>query len=118
MLIPLYGFIDLNWKLERILRYYKALKVSKYKKNFVLNPKLLTKKKKIIEIDTINMFRIKKFLKERQENLNSIKDKNKFFIKKGDFVLEIKLKNKLQNLKFLPANKIKYFLQNEYIKVS
>ena len=55
--IPLLGFIDLSWKTEKIIRHFNALKVSNFKKNFVLNPKLLTKNYQILEIIDIKVIK-------------------------------------------------------------
>jgi len=108
--IPLYGFIDLNWKIERISRHFKALKVSDFKKNFILTPKLLTKNNEIVDILDLKVIKARDILSYMKENKAMNK---KFFYKKKNYLLEFETNKKIKSTKFQNSVGIKNYIKNK-----
>ena len=112
--IPLLGFIDLKWNKEKIIRHFNALKVSNFKKNFILNPKLLTKNYQILEI--VNITVIKDNKSKNMTKLHKIK-KKKFFLKKSKNLLEIEINKDLNKLEILGSKEIENYLKKKNINL-
>ena len=106
-----YGFIDVNWKIEKIMRYYNALSVSKYKKNFIIKPKIMDYNNRIFEIQSIKKINSK--INYFKSNFYYLVN-NEIYVYKNSYTIIIKINKHLDKIKFAKSSQINKYIKNKY----
>lgn len=105
-----YGFIDINWKIEKIMRHYYALNVSKFKKNLIFKPKILDCNNHIFEILSLKKinFKLNCFKSNNYYLVN-----NQIYVYKNPYTLIIKINKHLNKIKFAKSSQINKYIKNQ-----
>jgi len=93
------------------MRYYNALSVSKYKKNFIIKPKIMDYNNRIFEIQSIKKINSK--INYFKSNFYYLVN-NEIYVYKNSYTIIIKINKHLDKIKFAKSSQINKYIKNKY----
>jgi methionyl-tRNA formyltransferase len=110
--IELCGFIHLNWAFKKIMTNFNALSCNKAKRNFIVNPKVLSSKNNIYEIKRIS--RVKFMVNNNFYSTGFCSTQNKkIYLKKGNNILEIIFKKNFKKIKLASLTNVRKYIKDK-----